>query len=339
MAGALLDVRDLRVYYHTSRGPVRAVDGVSFNLAPHERFGLVGESGSGKTTIALALLRTIKPPGRIEGGRVELDGLDLLALPESRMRRLRLAAIALVAQGAMNSLNPVLRVRDQILHALRDHDALPPKAEREARIVELLEQVGLPRTVAGMFPHQLSGGMKQRVCTAIAISLKPRVIIADEPTSALDVVVQKQVMDTLRGVQEALGASVILVGHDMGLMAQFVKRLGVMYAGKMAEISPIEEIFREPLHPYTRLLIQSLPSLDRKEGFQGIPGLPPSLLHRPPGCPFAPRCPFVMDVCRTVEPPFREVRPNRQVACHLYEPGADGAARGSGEQRGAGVPA
>jgi peptide/nickel transport system ATP-binding protein len=235
------------------------------------------------------------------------------------MRRLRLAAISLVAQGAMNSLNPVLRVREQIGHAIRDHDVPLSKSELEVRIAELLDQVGLPRSVAAMFPHQLSGGMKQRVCTAIAISLRPRVIVADEPTSALDVVVQRQVMDTLQRVQEALGASVILVGHDMGLMAQFVHRLGVMYAGRLAEVAPVKDIFREPLHPYTQLLIESLPSLERKGSFQGIPGLPPSLLRRPPGCPFQPRCPHAMPRCSVEDPAIREVRPDRRVACHLYD--------------------
>jgi peptide/nickel transport system ATP-binding protein len=235
------------------------------------------------------------------------------------MRRLRLAAISLVAQGAMNSLNPVLRVSEQITHAIRDHDVALSKSELEARIAELLDQVGLPRSVAAMFPHQLSGGMKQRVCTAIAISLRPQVIVADEPTSALDVVVQRQVMDTLQRVQEALGASVILVGHDMGLMAQFVHRLGVMYAGRLAEVAPVNDIFREPLHPYSQLLIESLPSLERKGSFQGIPGLPPSLLMRPPGCPFQPRCPHAMPRCSVEDPVIREVRPARQVACHLYD--------------------
>jgi peptide/nickel transport system ATP-binding protein len=332
VAAAVLDVRDLRVYYHTPRGPAKAVDGVSFSLAPEERFGLVGESGSGKTTIALALLRMIKPPGQIEGGSAELDGLDVLAVPENQMRRLRLAAIALIAQGAMNSLNPVLRVRDQIAHAIRDHNGAPSRSALDARMFELLDQVGLPRGVAGMFPHELSGGMKQRVCTAIAISLRPQVIVADEPTSALDVVVQRQVMDTLRRVQEEIGASVILVGHDMGLMAQFVHRLGVMYAGRLAEVSPVEDIFREPLHPYTQLLIGSLPSLDRKGGFQGIPGLPPSLLARPAGCPFQPRCPQALPRCSIEDPAFRVVRPNRQVACHLYDdaPLVTGAGTGPG---------
>jgi oligopeptide/dipeptide ABC transporter ATP-binding protein len=315
----VLDVNDLKVYYLTRRGPVKAVDGVDFQLQPEERFGLVGESGSGKTTIALALMRMIRPPGRIEGGQALLEGVDLVQVSAEKMRTLRLASIAMVAQGAMNSLNPVMRVRDQLADGMRDHRVRLSRRDLAARIADLLRQVGLKPEVGGMYPHELSGGMKQRVCIAIAISLRPRVIIADEPTSALDVVVQKQVMDTLRRVQEQLGAAVILVGHDMGLMAQFVNRLGVMYAGKMAEVSPIADIFSDPLHPYTRLLIRSLPSVEEKGDLRGIPGLPPSLLNRPPGCPFHPRCPHAMAICTTADPPFREVRPNRYVACYLYE--------------------
>jgi len=313
-----LRVEDLRVYYHTPRGAVRAVDGVSFDLKPHERLGFVGESGSGKTTIAMALIRLIKPPGKIEGGRVLLGETDVLALSEEQMRQLRLADIAMVAQGAMNSLNPVKRVRDQIVDALIDHGANLPRQEMDARVAELLRRVGLKTEVAGMFPHELSGGMKQRVVIAIAISLRPKVILADEPTSALDVVVQRQIMETLREVQENLGASVILIGHDMGLMAQFVTRLGVMYAGKLVELGSVEDLFDEPLHPYAQLLIGSLPSLERKGAFEGIPGVPPSLLDRPSGCPFRTRCPHAFERCVVEEPPFREARPGHLVACHLY---------------------
>jgi len=319
----VLRVDNLRVWYHTTRGPVKAVDGVTFGLLPDERLGLVGESGSGKSTIALALMRLIRPPGKIEGGRVELDGINLLEVPDEQMRRLRLAAIALVAQGAMNSLNPVVRVREQILDAMRDHDEALPKQTANAHVASLLEQVGLKPEVAERFPHELSGGMKQRVCIAIAICLRPKVILADEPTSALDVVVQRQVMDTLRHVQEQLGASVVLVGHDMGLMAQFASRLGVMYAGRLVEVSPVREIFAEPLHPYTRMLIASLPSIEEKAMFRAIPGLPPSLLSPPPGCAFHPRCPFAMPRCSVVEPLPQEVMQNRWVACHLFDP--DGA--------------
>jgi peptide/nickel transport system ATP-binding protein len=306
------------VYYETPRGSVRAVDGVGFSLATGERLGFVGESGSGKTTIALALMRLIRPPGRIASGEILLDGTDVLTLSEEEMRQRRLASIAMVSQGAMNSLNPVIRVRSQILDALADHGkALAPR-EAESQIGDLLERVGLPRRVANMFPHELSGGMKQRVVIAIAISLRPKVIIADEPTSALDVVVQRQIMETLRRVQEDLDAAVILIGHDMGLMAQFVTQLGVMYAGKLVELTGVRAIFEEPLHPYAQLLIASLPSLKSKGELQGIPGLPPSLLDRPTGCPFRTRCPHAFDRCATEEPYLREIRPAHWAACHLY---------------------
>jgi oligopeptide/dipeptide ABC transporter ATP-binding protein len=314
----MLEVRDLKVHYHTSRGAVQAVNGVSFNLGQGERFGLVGESGSGKSTIAQALLRLIRPPGRIESGEVILDGENLIDLSEEEMRQVRLAKIALVAQGAMNSLNPVKRVKEQLMLGIRDHDVRMSDREFKRHAAALLEKVGLKQNVAEMFPHELSGGMKQRVCIAIAISLQPRVIIADEPTSALDVVVQWQVIDTLRRVQQDLGAAVIQIGHDMGLMAHSVDRIGVMYAGKLVEIATVRDLFQEPLHPYSQLLIASLPSLDGKGKLQGIPGLPPSLLNPPVGCPFHPRCPRAFDRCRIEEPEFRELRPGHWAACHLY---------------------
>ncbi len=273
---ALLRVEDLQVNYHTPAGPVRAVNGVSFTIKPGERLGLVGESGSGKSTIALALLRLIRPPGRIDAGKVILDGVNLLELDGEAMRRQRLARIALVAQGAMNSLNPVKRVRDQIRYGLKDHDSGMSGDAFIQFTNQLLEQVGLRPSVANMYPHELSGGMKQRVCIAIAISLKPLLIVADEPTSALDVVVQWQVIDTLRRVQGEIGASGIQIGHDMGLMAHSVDRLGVMYAGLMMELGTVKDVFKEPLHPYTQLLIASLPALDTKDKLRGIPGLPPS---------------------------------------------------------------
>jgi peptide/nickel transport system ATP-binding protein len=325
VAAPVLRVDDLRVWYHTGRGPVKAVDGVSFDVRPEERLGLVGESGSGKSTIALALMRLIRPPGRIESGSVRLDGVDVLEVSDEQMRRLRLASLALVAQGAMNSLNPVVRVREQIIDAMRDHDEHLSARAAHDRVVSLLDQVGLRPEVADRFPHELSGGMKQRVCIAIAICLRPKVIIADEPTSALDVVVQRQVMETLLRVQEMLNASVVLVGHDMGLMAQFVDRLGVMYAGRLVEVSPVDEVFAEPLHPYTQLLIASLPSFEQKGSFKGIPGLAPSLLDRPTGCSFHPRCPHAMPRCSIEDPALLEVRTGRWVACHLYDAPAETA--------------
>ena len=318
MSDAVLRVEDLQVYYHTLEDPIKAVDGVSFELRPGERFGLAGESGSGKSTTALAILGLIKPPGRIEGGHIFLDGLDLLSLADDEMRQARLAQISMIPQGAMNSLNPVMRVKNQIIDGIRDHGDNRPRQELEEWVKDLLDRVGLRQEVADMYPHELSGGMKQRVCIAIAISLRPRVIIADEPTSALDVVVQRQIMETLRRLQDDLGASVILIGHDMGLMAQFVDRLGVMYAGKLMEVTPVKQAFNDPLHPYTRLLIGSLPSLTRKGEFMGIPGLPPSLINPPSGCPFHPRCPNVMDQCSQQMPQFKEVSSDHWVACHLY---------------------
>jgi len=329
-----LRVRDLRVYYHTPAGPVRAVDGASFSLIAGERLGLVGESGSGKSTIALALMRLIKSPGKIEGGQIILGGTDLLTLSEEAMRRARLAQIALIPQGAMNSLNPVMRVRNQLADAMEAHgdrahgDKMSQK-EIDGRIAELVEWVGLRREVPSMYPHELSGGMKQRVCIAMGICLKPSVIVADEPTSALDVVVQRQVMETLESVQETLSASVILVGHDMGLMAQHVDRIAVMYAGKLVEVGPVEQVFESPQHPYTQLLIATLPTLTSKRNFKGIPGIPPSLLNPPSGCPFHPRCPRAFDRCSTDLPAFREIAPDRWAACHLlddHQPANGGAA-------------
>ena len=319
----VLRVEELRVHYHTGGGPVRAVEGVGFELRAGERLGLVGESGSGKSTTAMALMRLIRPPGRIEAGRVHLDELELLALPDEEMRGVRFSRISLIPQGVMNSLNPVMRVGAQIADTIEAHEERPDRGALQERVRELLSLVELDPAVARMYPHELSGGMKQRVGMAIAVALRPRVIIADEPTSALDVVVQKRVMDTLFRVQKELDAAVILVGHDMGLMAQCVDRIGVMYAGRLAELGPVQGLLEGPLHPYTRLLVDSLPSLDRRGEFRGIPGLPPSLLEPPPGCPFHPRCPEVMDRCSDSVPPLEVVTAasggaERMAACHLH---------------------
>ncbi len=263
----MLEIRDLHIHYPTARGAVKAVDGVSLDLRPGERLGLIGESGSGKSTIALAVMRLIKPPGQIVHGSILLDGVDLLRLSEEEMRQQRLAQIALVSQGAMNSLNPVVRIRDQIVDGIQAHGISASKRTLEKSVADLLRSVDLQPEVADLFPHQLSGGMKQRVCIATAISLRPKVIIADEPTSALDVVVQRQIMETLHRVQDELGAAVILIGHDMGLMAQFTERVAVMRYGQLVEVKGVNEIFANPAHPYTRLLMESLPSLDQREPF------------------------------------------------------------------------
>lgn len=313
----VLRVEALRVAYDHPQGQVRAVDDVSFSLRPRERFGLAGESGSGKSTMALAILRMIKPPGHIDGGEVWLEETALSPLSADAMRRLRLAGIAMVPQGSMNSLNPVVRIRDQIGDAIADHGGGLSRRDLGARVRALLSQVGLPPDTADKYPHELSGGMKQRACIAIAISLRPKVIIADEPTSALDVVVQRQVMETLGRVQEDLDAAVILVGHDMGLMAQFVDRLGIMYAGRLVEVAPIRDVITAPRHPYTQLLIDSLPSLERKGTLRGIPGLAPLLRDLPSGCAFHPRCPRAEERCRTEKPAVRPIGADATVACHL----------------------
>ena len=318
MSAPILECKDLRVYYHTERGPVKAVDGVNLQLFPGMRLGLVGESGCGKSSMALAMLRLLPPLGKIEGGEILLDGVDMVKLSSEEMRRVRLRQISLIPQGSMNSLNPVMRIRGQIMDGIQDHDRTMSEAAIRERIVEVLESVDLDPKVADMYPHELSGGMKQRVCVAIAISLRPKVVIADEPTSALDVVVQQQVMETIERLQQEMGISVMLIGHDMGLMAQFVQRLAVMYAGRLVEVSDVEDVFADPLHPYTQLLISTLPTLEVKGVFRGIAGITPSLLNPPEGCLFHPRCPKATELCSQQSSPLIEVRPGRLVACHLY---------------------
>jgi len=318
MNGPTLRIRGLQVYYYVDAGEVKAVDGVSFDLNQGVRLGLVGESGCGKSTMAMGIMRLIKTPGRIVGGEVLLDGVDLTKLSEEEMRRARLSQVSLIPQGAMNSLNPVARVRDQIVDGIIDHEDNVSRSELDTRVEELLRSVDLRPDVAGMYPHELSGGMKQRVCVAIAISLRPKLVIADEPTSALDVVVQRQVMETISRLQREMGISMILIGHDMGLMAQSVDRLAVMYAGKLVELADISDIFGSPRHPYTQLLINTLPTLGKKGVFHGIPGITPALVDPPPGCLFHPRCPAATSRCSAEVPPLVEVAPGRWAACH-YE--------------------
>ena len=338
-AQTVLKVKDLHVYYDTPVGIVKAVSGVSFELRQGERLALVGESGSGKSTMATALMRMTRPPGRIVSGSITLSGRDLLQISEMDMRRARLAEIALVPQGAMNSLNPVIRIEKQIIDGILDHvqaniqaaennkdssgtaidlTRKPTRSQLRERVAELLIRVGLSPAVARMFPHELSGGMKQRAVLAIATCLSPKVILADEPTSALDVVVQRQIMQTLGKLQTGIDAAVILVGHDMGLVAQFAHTIGVMYAGKLVELGPVQQIFEDPQHPYTRLLIESLPSFSEKKDFIGIPGMPPRLINLPTGCAFAPRCPSVMEICQNTDPIDENIEQGWRASCHLH---------------------
>jgi peptide/nickel transport system ATP-binding protein len=320
----VLTVRDLRVYYETPKGDVLAVDGVDFDLYKGETLGLVGESGCGKSTTAMGILQLVNRPGRIAGGQVKLEGRDLLKLNEKSLRAIRWSKLALIPQGAMNSLNPTMRVSSQIQDVIVAHEGRQDAARLRTRVHELLTMVGLPGRVYELYPHELSGGMKQRVCIAMAIALNPAVIIADESTSALDVVVQRIVAQTMLKVKQALGVSMIMIGHDMGLMAQMVDRIAVMYAGKIVEIAPVRSLFSAPKHPYSQLLIDSVPSLKERKPLKVTEGITHDPRNPPPGCIFQLRCPFVMDKCRVVAPPLQNILPGHEVACHLYETSPDG---------------
>lgn len=314
----VLQVKNLQVTYYTDAGRARALDGVDLTLNAGEKLGLVGESGSGKSTMALAMMRMIKPPGRIEGGQVFVDGTDLMSLTDESMLKARLSKIAYIPQGAMNSLNPVIRIGAQMADAIKAHDKEASKADIERRCMQALESVDLNTNVYKMYAHELSGGMKQRACIAISILLEPKVIIADEPTSALDVVTQRQVMETIDRIQKQIGATVILIGHDMGLMAQFVDKVAVMYTGRIMELSSVRDMFTDPKHPYAKALINSLPNLDNKGVFNGIPGMAPALLQLPGGCAFHPRCTNVMEICKTQRPQPTGLPGGRILECHLF---------------------
>ena len=317
-AEAVLEVKNLRVHYRSSKGDVIAVNGINFQVLKGETLGLVGESGCGKTTSAMAILRLVQPPGEIVEGEVWLNGNDLASLSEAELRQVRWRDISLIPQGAMNSLNPVMRIKDQIADGIRFHEGRLLEAERKRRILDLFAMVGLPDRVYTMFPHELSGGMKQRVCIAMAIALNPSLIIADEPTSALDVVVQRVVTQTLLEVKARLGLSMLLIGHDMGLQAQLVDRIAVMYAGNIVEIGAVEDIYEKPMHPYTQMLIASIPSIREKKPLHVTEGLTHDLRKPPPGCSFQFRCPHVMDICRQQPPPLDKQGEGQRVACHLY---------------------
>lgn len=321
----IVTVRNLRVYYETPTGDVRAVDGVDFDLYKGETLGLVGESGCGKSTAAMGILQLVTPPGRIVDGEVNLEGRNLLRLSEEALRAVRWVKLALIPQGAMNSLNPTMKVSDQIKDVIVAHEGRRAKRGIEERILKLLSMVGLPGRVYDLYPHELSGGMKQRVCIAMAIALSPTIIIADESTSALDVVVQRIVAQTMLRVKEALGVSMIMIGHDMGLMAQMVDRIAVMYAGKIVEVAPVKAMFATPKHPYSQLLIESVPSLKERKPLKITEGITHDPRNPPPGCIFQLRCPFVMDVCRVVPPAMRETNAGQLVACHLYPETEDGS--------------
>jgi peptide/nickel transport system ATP-binding protein len=311
----LLDVRDLRVEYVTPRGPARAVDGVSFALAPGEVFGLAGESGSGKSTIAHAILRTLHPPAVITGGHVFFNGKDVLEMDAEALEDFRWRDVSMVFQSAMNSLNPVMKIGDQITDVLTKHK-LSPKDAR-ARAAELLKIVGIEESRLDSYPHQLSGGMRQRAVIAIALALRPPMMIMDEPTTALDVVVQKDILQQIEELKKQLGFSILFITHDLSLMVEFSDRIAIMYAGQIVELAPAKELFNNPLHPYTQGLMNSFPSLTGpKHKLTGIAGSPPNMVNPPTGCRFHPRCTACHPIETRVEPKLLEVKPGHWVTYH-----------------------
>jgi oligopeptide/dipeptide ABC transporter ATP-binding protein len=321
----LLVVEDLRTYFDLDGATVHAVDGVSFTLRQGEALGIAGESGCGKTTTALSLVRLLPSNARIETGSIRYFGIDLVPKSVEALRRYRWREISIVFQGAMNALNPVHRLRDQIAEPLMERLNLTEGAAR-TRAGELLELVGIPKKRGGAYPHELSGGMRQRAMIAMALACDPAIVIGDEPTTALDVMVQAQILELLERLRGELGLSLVLITHDLSVIAETCDRILVMYAGRVAEEGPVREVFARPRHPYTQKLLSSFPNIqaDRRT-LDVIPGSPPDLRNPPPGCRFAPRCPFAMAVCSEVVPPEVTIGDVR-VACHLYPPGTDEAA-------------
>jgi peptide/nickel transport system ATP-binding protein len=324
-AQPLLAVEDLRTYFFTRQGLVRAVDGVSFALRPGETLAIVGESGCGKSITALSLMRLIpEPPGQIVSGSVHLAGVDLVKLDEAAMREIRGNEISMIFQEPMTSLNPVMTIGRQIAEVIMLHQKLSRSAAL-AKAVEMLRLVKIPEPEQRVkeYPHQLSGGMRQRAMIAMALACNPKVLIADEPTTALDVTIQAQILDIILELQNKLGTAVILITHDLGVVAETAQRVIVMYAGRKVEEAPVEELFAAPLHPYTRGLMASIPRLGLMRGeagatgerLQEIPGMVPALNNLPDGCVFAPRCPYAIDLCRQEYPAYEEKRPSHWAAC------------------------
>ncbi|WP_350344395.1 ABC transporter ATP-binding protein [Proteinivorax tanatarense] len=320
MSEKLLSVKNLKTYFYTEDGVVPAIDGVNFDVEPGETLGIVGESGCGKSVTSLSVMRLIpNPPGKIEDGEITFDGKDLLSLSEAEMRKLRGNEMSMIFQEPMTSLNPVYTVGDQITEAIKLHQG---KAHKEAvkHAIEMLTLVGipLPEKRVNEYPHQLSGGMRQRVMIAMALSCNPKLLFADEPTTALDVTIQAQILELMKKLKRELGTSIILITHDLGVIAETVDRVIVMYAGRVVEEAPVKEIFKSPMHPYTQGLLNSIPSLDeRKERLDSIKGTVPNPLDMPTGCRFHPRCPHVMDKCKEEKPQLEDQGKGHTVACWL----------------------
>ena len=320
MADPLLEVKDLKVHFHTDDGVVKAVDGVSFGIQPGETLGIVGESGSGKSVSALTVLRLTDSDQAKISGEVLFRGVDLLKLPSEEMRNIRGSKISMIFQDPMTSLHPFYKVGDQIAEAIRQHQSISKK-EAFRQAVEMLGKVNIPRPEerAKQFPHEFSGGMRQRAMIAMALALNPDLLIADEPTTALDVTVQAQILDLIDRLKDEFNAAVIIITHDLGVVAEHCDNIQVMYAGKAVEYGNTDDIYYRPLHPYTWGLLRSIPRLDAedKEPLHPIQGLPPSLIHVPTGCAFHPRCPYIMDVCRADVPALLPVDGHHASACHL----------------------
>ena len=322
-APRLLEIEDLKVHFSTDDGMVRAVDGVSFGLDRGETLSVVGESGCGKTVTAMTVLKLIAmPPGRIAGGRVMFEGRDLAQLSPAQMRKIRAKQIGIVFQEPMTSLNPVYTVGQQIAETVREHEGFSRRAAMD-RAAEMLSLVQIPNASRRVndYPHQFSGGMRQRVMIAMALSCNPKLLIADEPTTALDVTIQAQILELMNEMKQRLGMAVLLITHAMGVVAETAQRVVVMYAGKVVEEAPVEALFADPRHPYTQGLIRSIPRIDlaatEHRRLEAIPGTVPSLLNPPRGCRFAARCRFATDACVAAEPPLREISPGHKVACIL----------------------
>lgn len=312
----LLTVEDLKTHYLTDAGRVKAADGISFTLDTGESVGIAGESGCGKTTVVMSLMRLVDIRDII-GGKIILDGESILDMPEDQFRHLRWKKMSLVSQAAMGALNPMFTIGWQITEALKEHMDMT-KTERMDRTKELLEQVGVDPSRVNTYPHELSGGMRQRVMIAMALSCNPKIVIADEMTTALDVVTQVQILKLFQKLQEDMNLSVIAISHELPILGQICEKMIIMYAGKIVEMGSTDTIFSEPLHPYTLALLGSLLDLatSDKKTLIGIPGRPPNLLNPPPGCRFGPRCTYTKPICREEEPPFVEIKPGHYVACH-----------------------